>query len=155
MTVADEPSPPGLGQALVAELRSQRAELRESIGAVELALASPADQANWRQRVATALVELSGDLRTHVDLTEGPGGLYAELLGASPRLAGEVKHLTREHGEIGGQITALLEVLDSPGRSVSDVRARGTELLGRLVRHRQRGADLVYDAYDIDLGGET
>jgi hypothetical protein len=28
-------------------------------------------------------------------------------------------------------------------------------LLGLLVRHRQRGSDLVYEAYELDIGGET
>jgi hypothetical protein len=26
-------------------------------------------------------------------------------------------------------------------------------LLGRLTIHRQKGADLVYDAYNVDIGG--
>jgi hypothetical protein len=33
------------------------------------------------------------------------------------------------------------------------VRKQGTNLLGRLVRHRQRGADLIYEAYQTDIGG--
>lgn len=38
---------------------------------------------------------------------------------------------------------------------VDRIRDLGTALLGRLVRHRQRGFDLVFDAYDFDIGGET
>ncbi|WP_422771495.1 hypothetical protein ACN28C_33630 [Plantactinospora sp. WMMC1484] len=30
-----------------------------------------------------------------------------------------------------------------------------TDLLRELFRHRQRGADLVYEAYQPDIGGET
>jgi hypothetical protein len=41
------------------------------------------------------------------------------------------------------------------GDDVADVRAMGVALLGRLVRHRQAGADLVYEAYEADTGGET
>jgi hypothetical protein len=35
--------------------------------------------------------------------------------------------------------------------------ARGwaSDLLRELSRHRQRGADLVYEAYATDIGGET
>ena len=29
-----------------------------------------------------------------------------------------------------------------------------TTLIGRLVRHRQAGGDLVYEAYSVDLGGQ-
>jgi hypothetical protein len=32
-------------------------------------------------------------------------------------------------------------------------RADLTTLLVALARHRQRGADLVYEAYDVDIGG--
>jgi hypothetical protein len=38
---------------------------------------------------------------------------------------------------------------------VDKIRDLGTLLLGVLVRHRQRGSDLVYEAYELDLGGET
>jgi hypothetical protein len=38
---------------------------------------------------------------------------------------------------------------------VDSVRDLGTALLGRLVRHRQRGSDLVFEAYEVDIGGET
>ena len=38
---------------------------------------------------------------------------------------------------------------------VDEVRDAGLALLGRLSRHRQRGADLIWDAYQTDIGGET
>jgi hypothetical protein len=38
---------------------------------------------------------------------------------------------------------------------VEEIRDLGTTLLGLLVRHRQRGSDLVYEAYELDVGGET
>jgi hypothetical protein len=38
---------------------------------------------------------------------------------------------------------------------VDTVRDLGTALLARLVRHRQRGSDLIYEAYTADIGGET
>jgi hypothetical protein len=28
-----------------------------------------------------------------------------------------------------------------------------TALLVALAKHRQRGADLIYEAYDVDIGG--
>ncbi len=44
---------------------------------------------------------------------------------------------------------------DLPGTRVDEIRRCGGELLRALSRHRQRGADLVYDAYETDIGGET
>jgi hypothetical protein len=35
------------------------------------------------------------------------------------------------------------------------LRGWTSDLLHELSRHRQRGADLVYEAYETDIGGET
>ena len=146
-------------RTLLDELRQHRAELRESMSALEDALAAPvtADQARWTHRVEAALVELLGDFRAHTELTEGPHGLYGDLLTTSPRLAGDVDGLTRDHGLIGGQIDKLLTRVAGADVvvDVDGVRSTGTLLLGRLVRHRQRGSDLVFEAYEFDIGGET
>ena len=144
---------------LLEELRRHRAELRESISALEDALAAPAagDRVRWAQRVHVAGVELAGDLREHVDLTEGPDGLYREVLTTTPRLSGAVDALTREHVLIRGQVDSLLARVGASDvvADVDRVRDLGTALLGRLVRHRQRGSDLVFEAYEFDIGGET
>lgn len=154
-----EPSSSASDQALLEELRRHRAELRESMRALEDALAAPvtADQAHWAQRVHVALMEVAGDLRTHIEVTEGRNGLYRELLKTSPRLSGAVARLTHEHVLIGGQVDKLLARLAGPDvvEDVDRVRGLGTALLGRLVRHRQQGSDLVFEAYEFDIGGET
>ena len=146
-------------RAFLEELRRRRAELRESMGALEDALAAPAtgDALRWAQRVHVALVELLGDFREHIDVTEGPNGLYRDVLAHSPRLSNAMSDLTREHALIGHEVEGLIaRVTDSGvGEDVDRVRDVGTALLGRLVRHRQRGADLVFEAYEFDIGGET
>lgn len=139
-------------------LRRRRAELRESMSALELALAAPAPvgQARWSQRVHVALVELSADFSEHVAITEGPDGLYSELARTAPRLSGSVAALAHEHALITDHVAELLARVDAQeGVEVDRVRTLGTALLGRLVRHRQRGSDLVYQAYEVDIGGET
>jgi hypothetical protein len=144
---------------LVGALRRHRAELRESMSALENALAAPAiaGQARWVQRVQVALVELGGDFREHIDITEGPDGLYRDLLKTSPRLSDAIASLTREHAVIKGQLGHLLARVTAPDLIADVERARdlGTALLGGLVRHRQRGSDLVFEAYEVDIGGET
>jgi hypothetical protein len=154
-----EPYSSTSGQAFLEELRRHRAELRESLSALEDALASPAtaDRARWAQRVNVALVELSADLREHIDLTEGPNGLYRDLLKTSPRLSGAVASLTREHVLICRQVDSLLARATAPDviEDADRIRDLCTALLGRLVRHRQRGSDLVFEAYQFDIGGEA
>ncbi|HYJ68132.1 MAG TPA: hemerythrin domain-containing protein [Nocardioidaceae bacterium] len=154
-----EPSPARPKQAFVEALRRRRSELRESMSALELALASPAPegQARWTERVHVALVELSADFREHIAITEGSDGLYHELLQTAPRLSGAVARLTREHAVMTRLLDDVLHQVSTPtaNQDVDSVRDLGTELLGTLVRHRQRGSDLVYEAFQIDVGGES
>jgi hypothetical protein len=154
-----EPTSSSSDQTFLEELRRHRAELRESMSALEDSLAAPAtaDRARWAQRVHVALVELAGDFREHIDITEGPDGIYRDLLKTSPRLSDAAASLTREHALISGQIDQLVARVRASDvtADVDRVRSLGTALLGRLVRHRQRGSDLVFDAYEFDIGGET
>ena len=152
---------PGTDQdaRLLAELRRRRAELRESMSAVEHALASPsgAGGVHWTERVRAALAELSGDFREHIAVTEGTDGLYGDLQRRAPRLAAPVDRLTQEHDDISRRLEDLLAVLEAAAEmpDVDRVRRTGTELLVAFMRHRQRGADLVFEAYEYDIGGET
>ncbi len=154
-----EPTSSTPERAFLEELRRRRAELLESMRAVEQALAAPAPgrQARWAERVHVALVELSADVREHIDITEGPDGLHRELLSTTPRLSGAVARLAREHALIRDLVNNLLARVGEPEieADVDTVRDLGTALLGRLVRHRQRGSDLIYEAYTAEIGGET
>ena len=145
-------------QVLLQALRQHRADLREAMSALEQALAAPAPGRApiWAQGVHVALVALSADFREHIDITEGPSGLYRGLLTTAPRLSNAVARLTREHAQICDLVNDLLAGTSEPDvNDVDSVRDLGTALLGRLVRHRQHGSDLVYEAYTVDIGGET
>ncbi|MGN6578083.1 MAG: hemerythrin domain-containing protein [Nocardioides sp.] len=143
----------------LADLRRRRAELRESLNALERALSAPAPAGlagHWAERVHAALLELAGDFREHLAVTEGPDGLYQDLARRAPRLAGQVSRLVQDHVAIGERLEGLLSLMGLPvdGDEVRRIRELGTELLGSIVRHRQHGADLVYEAYEVDIGGD-
>ena len=137
-------------------VRLHRSELRESVAAVGLALDAPIARGGmWRERVRAALAELAHDFDDHVALTESPGGIYDRARVNAPRLAGRVARLLAEHQDLREAIHGYLAVLEHGG-TVADLpvfREELTVLIGRLVRHRQKGGDLVYEAYDVDLGG--
>jgi len=147
-------------------VRRRRAELLESINSLEQALAAPVPSGpiRWVQNVSAALLELSGDFRDHVDLTEGPNGLYGRVNRTSPRLGHQVERLTQDHKTLTGMMSDLLTLVgkaagsfargDSMRDDVDDVRDGGTALIGALVRHRQRGSDLMYEGYSVDIGGQ-
>ena len=137
-------------------VRRHRSELRESVAAVDLALEAPIARGGmWRERVRAALAELAHDFDDHVALTESPGGIYDRARHNAPRLAGRVTRLLAEHQDLREAIHGYLAVLEHGG-TMADLpvfREELTVLVGRLVRHRQKGGDLVYEAYDVDLGG--
>jgi hypothetical protein len=137
----------------------RRAELHESISALEQALAAPAPGRvdAWAERVHVALVELASDFKEHIAIAEGPNGVYRAVPGTTPRLSDAVARLTRDHAEVNDLIQNLLT--GDGAAPVSDdvdaVRDLGTALLVRLIRSRQRSADLIYQAYQSDIGGEA
>jgi hypothetical protein len=150
------------------EVRRRRDDLRRSIAEVEHALARPAPgrSVRWGIRVAESLAGLSEEVDAHVAVTEGPHGLYQEILDTAPRLANAVKRLRDEHRVICDDLARAALHLEDELRAgeqewyaadqwVDEVRVQVTALLGRLGRHRQRGADLVYEAFEVDVGGET
>jgi hypothetical protein len=150
---ADQTSAPAWPAYQVA--RRKRAELVQAIEDFERAVTTPAGEPAWREKVQRRLATLRDQLAEHVLVTEGPEGLYAELLEHAPRLDRPVAGLVAEHRALQVLAETLARWLHPPGREVERVRQRADELLAALSRHRQRGADLVYEAYATDLGGET
>ena len=137
-------------------IRRRRAELRDSMSALESALAAPAPGrlTRWTERVRAALMELSADFREHVTIAEAPDGINARALRSAPRLVKAVDRLNAEHAELIARMEQLLDALAAPSATTAeDVRDDLTRLLGRLVRHRQRGSDLLYEAWAVDIGG--
>jgi hypothetical protein len=135
--------------------RQHRAALLRDIHLFEQAIAAPVGDPDWRQRVGTRLGGLRAGFAEHVVVTEGPDGLYAELLDHAPRLARGVHVLIREHGAVAATLSALQRRVALPEATVDELRGWASDLLREMSRHRQRGADLVYQAYQMDIGGET
>ncbi len=138
-------------------IRIRRAELRETINSLENALAAAAGgrAVVWGERVHAALTTLVADFAAHIEVTEGPGGLHQSILVGDLRLANGVEALTVEHLAISTDIAQLVADSAAPVTSedVTQLREQATLLLGHLVRHRQRGADLIFEAYATDIGG--
>ena len=143
--------------AYLDQLRTHRAELGEAMVALDAALALPVGLGGtWRRRVRAALTELAHDLRDHVALTEADGALYSDIRATAPRLTHGVEMQLKDHAELLAEVERLLDERDEGMRDPAAVAAHreaATRLLDRLVRHRQRGSDLIYEAYAVDIGG--
>jgi len=128
------------------------ARLFTAVRGFEAVLGCPPGDPDWRRHLAGALASLRTEFRAHVELTEGPDGLYAGVLADAPRLVRHVHNLGREHRRVLAALDTLADRLDaSPHR----LRRLSRDVLAELSRHRQRGADLVYEAYATDIGGEN
>jgi len=95
-------------------------------------------------------------VREHIASTEGPEGFQADLLAQAPRLSNAVSRLVSEHKALTKALARLGERAKnakSP-EGIEAVRALGTDVVADISRHRQRGADLIYEAYEHDIGGE-
>ena len=142
--------------------RRRRQTLHDALVHLEQAISSPAAGRipQWSAAVTKEMVSLRDAFDQHVIVTEKPGGLYEEIMERAPRLAGTLRRLHDEHPTVTQQIGTVLERLEAGEVSDGDPtwpveRARDDlqRLLGRIVRHRQAGADLVWEAYNVDIGG--
>jgi hypothetical protein len=138
----------------------RRMDLHDALVGVEKAIsgAAPGRVRAWADRVGDSLEHLQEAFDAHIRGTEEQGGLYDEILDRAPHLAGKVKRLRDEHPHMQldiaarGQEAGELPV-DSDEESIDAWRDDVSRLLGRIVHHRQHGADLVWEAYNVDLGG--
>jgi hypothetical protein len=153
--VPDEPRSPALQEAA-----KRRQTLHEALVALEFAISSPAAGRipEWTGQVTKEVTAVRDAWDQHVDTTEKPSGLYEEIVGTSPRLAGTIQRLRDEHPEITeavGEMLARLEQVEIGGLPwpLDDARDDLQRFIGKVIRHRQKGADLVWEAYNVDIGG--
>jgi hypothetical protein len=147
----------------LAAAKGQRLSLRRAIAGLEQALtqapaAAGEEPGAWLARLGDTLTHLDEVFAVHVQVTEGAGGLYDEIVENAPRLANRVKRFRREHADIGGAIRRGIAESKAASRDAGEVEAlrdHAVRLLADLVRHRKRGLDLVYEAYHVDIGGES
>ncbi len=123
-SMTEKPRTPALQEAA-----KRRRTLHEALVGLEFAISSPAAGRipDWTSLVTKEVTAIRDAWDQHVDTTEKPGG---EMLA---RL---------EQVEIGGLPWPLEDARDDLQR-----------FIGKVIRHRQKGADLVWEAYNLDIGG--
>jgi hypothetical protein len=153
-----EPRTAAAPSPALAAAKARRADLHEVIVALEEATAAPARGGDpaWCMDVHDALVEVGAAFERHIAVVEGPEGLFEEVLSAAPRLSNQLERLRAEHLDIRMRIVGALDavriVSGRPAPSIDVAREAVLAVLEQLMRHRQHGADVVYDAYAVDIG---
>jgi hypothetical protein len=144
----------------LSEAKARRATLHDALVHLELAISSPAAGRiqEWSSLVTKDLVSVRDAFEQHIIVTEKPGGLYEEIITRAPRLDGTVQRLKDEHPDISEKIQKQIERMESVpvgGEEWPLDKARDDlqRFIGTVIRHRQKGADLVWEAYNVDIGG--
>ena len=136
--------------------KGQRLSLRRALAELEQVLAATTDAVEGGLGDLTAaMLHLRTVWALHVDVTEAPGGLYEEIIENAPRLANWINRFKREHGSLAEAIERATADLHGATALTPELRDRLARLLADLTRHRKRGYDLVYEAYHVDIGGES
>ncbi|MEX0698905.1 MAG: hypothetical protein WEE53_04400 [Acidimicrobiia bacterium] len=140
----------------LAMAKARRHGLHEAMTALETAVAGPSSWDGWLARVRFCLTEARQAVDDHIEAAEGPHGLFAEIMESTPRLGSEVEILRQEHRQLVNAVTRAQElsreVEVGTGPNPLRLRRAVTGLLGRLTLHRQHGSDLVFEAYNVDIG---
>lgn len=134
--------------------------MREAMIELETAVASPSSAPSWVVGLERRMERLQAALSHHSSEVESAEGIIAQILEHAPRFTSHAESLYADHRRLAVQAGQVLELLHGIGREpdtggVAALRDAVLELLGELNRHRQQGVDLVYDAYNVDIGGQS
>lgn len=136
-----------------------RADLHRAMIEAEdaIAAAAPGRFAEWTEAVLKSLVHVHTAFHSHIEHAEGVDGVYEEVLEREPRLQDAVLKVKEEHPVILSMIHEPYNRLRLRGADEhipsEEIRDAVMKVLGKITRHRQKGADLVWEAYYVDLGG--
>lgn len=129
-------------------------ELVRAMRSLGIAARAPAgtDPA-WADRVVNRVQLVRTAFVAHVESSEGVDGGYADAARSDGRLTFRAHQLAREHAALDSRLTGLVDLARSPDVRPVAIRRPVEAALAELRRHRERGADLVFEAFQFDLGG--
>jgi len=132
---------------------NRRQDLYNAMQGLEASAARATGHDNWAEEVLEALTVLESALQRHVAEIEGAQGkgLFDEVIDQAPHLEPDVDRLRVEHGDLVTGCRNALEAASAAEVNAGEVRRKVLIILGRLAIHRQRGAELLFDAYNVDL----
>ncbi|MDX1621801.1 MAG: hypothetical protein R3320_12465 [Nitriliruptorales bacterium] len=110
------------------------------------------DLNDWLVDLHQALAVVDEMLAVHIAQTEAEQGFLDELVGESAgRLQASVNELRADHGRLHKATRELLSQVEEEPHPEA-LRAAARDLVQQLDDHYRRGADLLWEAYGVDLG---
>ena len=149
---------PTADQTHLEAVRSRREALYQALVGLEDALSTPiGDGERWRLRVAMAVDHAANRVAEHIRDVEATDGFLDQVVAEAPRLCGRTDRLRADHDDLEKSVHALsVELSEIADADVADrapqIRDQAMAFLGLLASHRHRGADLIYEAYQVDIG---
>jgi len=142
-----------------ARVASDHEEILSAVHRLEAALASPAPgrETAWKHRAGAALVGVLDSVNVHRVSAESGGGVIAEaeaLLGRPPALAAARSQHVRLLKDAGALLADLEARREDLKLTCKAVRERAGRLASALRNHQALEADLILEAFDLDIGGE-
>jgi len=102
---------------------------------------------------AERLSALERAFARHVEATEAPDSLFAEVVRRAPRFARQIDRLRGDHVAINEALGGVASMTGRAEHADADtIRARVLSLLGGVAHHRSTGAELLYEAYRVGVG---
>lgn len=137
--------------------KTRRTALHTAMVEVENAAQAPPKSQFWRAMLFAALDDLSVALEEHITTVDAPGGIIDRVTADAPRLEAAGRRLANDHEPLRRQVAVAIDAVRAADSPPSDEDVETTyeiilELIGALSRHRQRGSDFVWEAYDVDIG---
>lgn len=138
-----------LGHSALERVEPQRGRLAAALVAYELAVMDT--DADWSARVGAPLAALRAAFDEHVEFTEGPDGLFEEMLGDDTiSVESEIDQLRRDHIVVTVAMDRADEALATPPSDEEHFREIVASVARLVGRHRRTGAQLLYDVYSVD-----
>ena len=134
-----------------ANVSRRRRAIYVAMQELEVAVSRPSAMPDWRDRLESALNHVDSGLDSHIAEVQGPGGLYEEVIAREPRIAPQVNALIEGLAQLRDATVDALDGVRNPEFDKDRIRQRVNTVLMRLARHRQKGAEMLYDAYVVDI----
>ena len=141
-----------VGRSALERIEPQRGRLGTALRDYQLAVLDP--EPHWAAKMPSALGSLRAAFEEHVAFTETADGLFDEMLHDDTiDVSSEIDQLQRDHQAIAAAITRAEEALASPPSDEHHLREVVASVARLVARHRRRGAQLLYDVYNVDTTG--
>jgi hypothetical protein len=141
----------------LAENRSDRERSLHALHELELRAGSPAPgrEAQWLGQVLHSLDTLEEMLATQHENSADCDSMLSDIQRDQPRLHNRVVQLRRDYRDLHEAVRRLhtqLEATPPDDIHFADVRQQLDRLATEIRYQRAREADLVYEAFNVDLG---